>query len=101
MWVIAGILSALGFVAWVAWAAYEALILVRPRSKERVDRWIARLPAKGLRRAMGRAMRWWLYYDYPVRHPDGSIGPAVDYTWTRLGRDLRRAGSRLVSLARR
>ncbi len=97
MWAIAGILSALGFVAWVVWAVYEVLILIRPQSKEFVDRWIARHPAKGL----WRATRWWFDYGRVARLPDGSIGPVNDYSWTRLGRDLRRAGSSLGSLVRR
>ena len=96
MWVSAGILWVLG--VWVVWAAVQTPIMVRPRSKELVDRWAAKQPLRGLR----RAMRWWDDYHYGVvRHPDGSIGPAVEYTWTHLGRDLRRVLARLVSLARR
>ncbi len=97
MWAIVGILSVLEFVAGVVLAVYEVLIRVRPGSKEVIDRWTARQPAKGL----WKALWWWYDYGRPARLPDGSIGPVNDYSWTRLGRDLRRAGSSLGSLVRR
>ena len=39
-------------------------------------------------------------HDHIVQHPDGTIGPIRVYTWTLLGRDLRRIASRLMSSPR-
>ncbi len=97
MWAIVGILSVLEFVAGVVLAVYEVLIRVRPGSKDVIDRWTARHPAKGL----WKALWWWYDYGRVVRRPDGTIGLVNDYSLTRLGRDLRRAGSSLGSLVRR
>lgn len=95
---------------------YHLVISFEERVRKLVGPWMDRPAAKRLREArvvpwlvrmawplllVWKVVRWFGDQGRIVQHPDGTIRPVLDYSWARLGRDLRCMASRLVSFVSR